>query len=149
MKSLKTYMAVNRRRQVFIGKEVEELHPLEVAGVLLHEAFHLLLGLVPGEPRHGNLEAKVALLPLSLRHKLANLAADLAINSILTTFKVRLPENGVFPEVFGFPPNLTAEEYLEAPPGPLASSLPRRTGRGRGRGGRGKGGGGGHRGKLP
>jgi predicted metal-dependent peptidase len=40
-----------------------------------------------------------------------NVAADLAINSILSQGQWDLPPDGQFPEKYGYPENLTAEEY--------------------------------------
>lgn len=71
----------------------------EVAGVLYHELWHLL------NAHHDRLKVWPPLI--------ANLGGDLAINSIIQREALPLPEGVVMPEQFGFPPNLTAEEYCD------------------------------------
>ena len=71
----------------------------QLVGVLYHELWHLL-------------NAHAERLRAWPAH-IANLGGDLAINSIVQREGLCLPEDGVLPEQFGFPPNLTAEEYCE------------------------------------
>lgn len=71
----------------------------QLVGVLYHELWHLL---------NAHPERLVAWPP-----RIANLGGDLAINSIVQREGLCLPEDGVLPEQFGLPPNLTAEEYCE------------------------------------
>jgi predicted metal-dependent peptidase len=71
----------------------------QLVGVLYHELWHLL---------NAHAERLVA-----WPAHIANLGGDLAINSIVKREGLCLPEDGVLPEQFGFPPNLTAQEYCE------------------------------------
>lgn len=69
------------------------------AGLLVHEAMHILRGV-----------ERLEKLP---DHHLANLAADLAINADLVKAGWMLPKNGAYIEKFGFPPGLALEQYYE------------------------------------
>lgn len=74
----------------------------EVAGVVVHEAMHLL------RDSAGRREA------IGAEPVLFNLASDLAINPDIPPTGLKLPDGGIFPKNFGFEDGLTAEEYYRA-----------------------------------
>jgi predicted metal-dependent peptidase len=69
----------------------------ELAGVLYHEVTHLL------RAHHERFE--------HADRETANVAADIEINDDVREEGVRLPEGALYPETFGFPEGLLAEEY--------------------------------------
>jgi predicted metal-dependent peptidase len=69
----------------------------ELAGVLYHEVTHLL------RAHHERFE--------HADRETANVAADIEINDDIRAEGVRLPEGALYPETFGFPEGLLAEEY--------------------------------------
>ena len=86
----------------------------EVGGVLLHECWHVLL--------------KHCVLQPGVNPALANIAMDLAINSMLSAGGVVLPESGMFPGKFGFPEGLAWKQYYQlllaiAPGSPAADRV--------------------------
>lgn len=86
-------------RLYYDPQAIERWQAPEIAGVLYHELWHLL------NAHHDRLKVWPPLV--------ANLGGDLAINSIIQREGLPLPEGAVMPEQFGFPPNLTAEEYCD------------------------------------
>jgi predicted metal-dependent peptidase len=72
-----------------------------VTGVLAHELHHLLR-------KHAERAMTIGITPQSFR--LWNIAADLEINDDLSR-EFKLPAGGVHPKQFGFPTDLSAEEY--------------------------------------
>jgi predicted metal-dependent peptidase len=103
--------AVDGRGKIFVNpRYVERLQVSEVQGLLAHEALHLaLLHFVRESGRD---------------KRRWNIAADLAVNSILAEKRFALPPGGIFPRDFGFEDGLSAEEYyrllekLPPPPQP-------------------------------
>lgn len=75
--------------------------PTQREAVLCHEVHHIL------RDHAGRLH------PRAPDPSLANIAGDLEINDDLRTERLDLPEGCLYPEVYGFPANLTGEEYLE------------------------------------
>ena len=74
----------------------------EVAGVVVHEAMHLL------RDTAGRREV-IAADPV-----LFNIASDLALNPDIIPTGLKLPDGGCFPKNFGLDDGLTAEEYYRA-----------------------------------
>lgn len=83
----------------------DRLKPRELVFVVLHEFLHFL--------NHHHVRAlTMNALTLSTNY-LKNIAMDLEINSFISTkLKYKPLTEGVFPKNFGYPENLTAEEYL-------------------------------------
>jgi len=71
----------------------------DAAFVFLHESFHVFL--------------KHCERLLNTEPVMANVAKDLAVNSMLVSSGVPACKEGCFPEDFGFPDNRTTEEYYE------------------------------------
>jgi hypothetical protein len=69
----------------------------ELAGVLYHEVTHLL------RAHHERFE--------HADRETANVSADIEINDDIRAEGVQLPEGALYPETFGFPEGLLAEEY--------------------------------------
>lgn len=93
-------MAVDATWHCYYSPDFVEQHPVEVlAGVLLHEVYHLIL-------EH---HSRMGIYP----HKIAQIATDLAINTMLQVENIPLPPGAIYPEQFGFPDGKTAEEYAE------------------------------------
>ncbi len=82
----------------FIEKHVQE----EVAGALVHEISHVL-------SRHFERFAGVT---DQAEKQLANIGQDLAINPQLIASGWKLPSCALYPRMFNFPENLSAEEYF-------------------------------------
>lgn len=81
----------------------------ESAGVLLHEVFHLVFD-------HHRRFAELVETPTDTDRNRWNMAADMAINSMLHKFNIELPDGCVYPwdyggTNFGFDRDLTAEKY--------------------------------------
>lgn len=96
-------MAVDQHWRLYYDPKLPERWSLEeIAGVLIHELEHLLR---VHPARAGEREV----------HRW-NVAADLEINDDLRKEGLPLPRGGVFPELFGLPEGLTAEEYYERLP---------------------------------
>ncbi|WP_028987546.1 vWA domain-containing protein [Thermicanus aegyptius] len=96
-------MAVSETGVLYYSKNVEKWTTEEISAVLYHEILHLL---------------QVHFVRLKeYPHEVANIAGDLEINQILREDGFQLPEidgkEALFPEPFGFPKNLLAEEYAE------------------------------------
>jgi predicted metal-dependent peptidase len=71
----------------------------EAAGLLVHECMHILRDV-----------ARLDALP---DHYQANLAGDIAINQDLRNAGWQLPAGGAYPEQYGFPTNLSLEQYYD------------------------------------
>ena len=85
----------------------------ETAGVLLHEQLHIYF-------RHAaRRKVHIGEKPTGAQCTLWNIAADCSINQCLAKAKVSLPGDGCFPHKYGWPENLTTEQYYE-----LAKKLP-------------------------
>ena len=92
-------MAVDKHWRLYYDPEFVAKTPVdELAGVLLHETAHLLL------THHKRFRS-------DMDHDLWNVAADLAINSMLTSAGIKLPTNGLFPKDHGLPDGKSAEWY--------------------------------------
>jgi predicted metal-dependent peptidase len=120
-------MAVDQYFRLYYDpKVVERWSVNELAGVLYHEANHLL------RDHSGRLKDFDA--------QLANIAADLEINDDLAAEHIGLPGGALMPSTFGLPDGLLAEEYyakLAKNPSPSSSG-----GTGQGQDGQGRGQGG-------
>lgn len=81
---------------------LDSIPPDQLVGVVLHEVAHLVL-------KHHR-RAKGIAAPDQM--KLWNVAADLAVNSMLREQGVALPPDGMFPEQFKVEAGLTAEAYF-------------------------------------
>jgi predicted metal-dependent peptidase len=106
--------AVDRTLRVRFSPKAQGLPREELQGLLMHELWHPFTGLVPGEERWEAM-LKVASahgLKEEAAHRLVNASSDLAINSAVRRLGLVLPKDGLFPERFGLPEGLTAEEYL-------------------------------------
>jgi predicted metal-dependent peptidase len=98
-------LGVDRRFRLYFDPEAVGRWTLEeLSGLLYHEAWHLLadhagrrdaLGAEPGR---------------------WNVAADLAVNSVLRAEGIKLPGGVLYPESFNLEAGLTAEEYYELLP---------------------------------
>jgi predicted metal-dependent peptidase len=92
-------MGVTEDWRLFVNPEfASRVSEQEMAGLLLHETLHLLL-----ESWNRLADAK------DQDRKIQ--AIEMAINSIVLDSGMKLPENGIFPETYGFPRGLTPEEY--------------------------------------
>lgn len=69
----------------------------ERKGILVHEAFHIIL-------RHVGRKARIK----TKHHKIANMAYDIAINQFIKD----LPEGALYPAIFNLPEKLSAENYF-------------------------------------
>ncbi len=81
---------------------VARVTPAQMAGLWVHEVMHLVL-------RHAERRARTGRDP-----RKSNMAGDLAINPSILAMGLELPtgdDTGLFPEAFGFPSGLTADEY--------------------------------------
>lgn len=97
-------MAVSQTGVLYYSKNaVEKWTTEEVSGVIYHEILHLL------QVHFERLK--------EYPHEVANISGDLEINQILREDGFQLPKidgkEPLFPEPFGFPKNLLAEEYAE------------------------------------
>lgn len=85
----------------------------ELASVVQHEALHLLLD------HHTRGQA---LKDDKQQWQYWNMACDFAVNSVLQQEDAPLPDGGLFPSQYGFPPSLSADEYyrllMQAKPDP-------------------------------
>ena len=92
------------------AKYVASITSDELAGVLVHEAFHLAV-------KHAERATALGIKPepsveMFSKARRWNHAGDLAINTDVRKFAA-LPKDGLFPEKFGFPDGLTAEVYYK------------------------------------
>lgn len=83
------------------------LTPDELGGIVLHEVMHLVLRHAPRAqamcpPEHRGMGG------------LSNIAADLAVNSILRTNQIALPKDAVYPEQFKLPQGKAFESYYHS-----------------------------------
>jgi predicted metal-dependent peptidase len=105
-------MAVDRLWRCYVNPSfVDDIEVVELAGVWVHEAAHLL------RDHHGRSER----LPDEYRQDRArvNLAQDCEINDDLTSDGIRLPAGHIRPATFGLPEGRLFEEYLpHIPPQP-------------------------------
>ena len=83
---------------------LESIDEEDLAHDLIHEVLHVL-------HRHKDREEQMGV-GATNGHKLFNLAADLAINSLMETMGIRVSK-GVYPRDYGFPQHKTTEEYWE------------------------------------
>ncbi len=84
---------------------LEEWTIEEAAGVILHEDLHVLL-------RHcKRAKATIGERPSEEEVTRWNWAVDFVVNQILRDANTKMPDGVLYPEDFGFPKNLTAEEY--------------------------------------
>jgi predicted metal-dependent peptidase len=91
-------LAVDRWWRLYYDPEaVTAWDVRELAGVLYHEVTHLL------RAHHERFE--------HADRETANAAADIEINDDIRREEVQLPERALYPETFGFPEGLLAEEY--------------------------------------
>jgi predicted metal-dependent peptidase len=91
-------LAVDRWWRLYFDPEaVATWDVKELAGVLYHEVTHLL------RAHHERFE--------HADKETANVAADIEINDDIRAERVQLPEGALYPETFGFPEGLLAEEY--------------------------------------
>jgi hypothetical protein len=91
-------LAVDRWWRLYFDPEaVAAWDVKELAGVLYHEVTHLL------RAHHERFE--------HADREVANVAADIEINDDIRAERVQLPEGALYPETFGFPEGLLAEEY--------------------------------------
>ncbi|MCD6341094.1 MAG: VWA domain-containing protein [Desulfurococcales archaeon] len=93
-------LAVDKHWRLYYDPEVvHKWHVAELTGVLYHEVSHLLRNHAKRLKRFPN--------------RVANIAADLEINDDLREEKdIRLPDDALYPEMFGLEPHLLAEEYI-------------------------------------
>jgi predicted metal-dependent peptidase len=93
-------MAVDAKARLYVSPSfLDRISVQEAAGVLLHEGLHILLSHFQ---RRGDRNPQAW-----------NIAADLEINDDILRDKIPLPKEGIWPEKFGFPNNLLAEEYYD------------------------------------
>jgi predicted metal-dependent peptidase len=91
-------LAVDRWWRLYFDPEaVAAWDVKELAGVLYHEVTHLL------RAHHERFE--------HADRETANVSADIEINDDIRAERVQLPEGALYPETFGFPEGLLAEEY--------------------------------------
>ena len=99
--------AVDKFWRLYYDPEVAEKWDLdEMAGVVLHETFHLLF-------HHHKRFELVCPNPTDQDRQRWNIAADLSINCILANSSISLPKGSLQPHQYDFETNLTAEEYYE------------------------------------
>jgi predicted metal-dependent peptidase len=94
---LKTMAVDQYFRLYYDPKIVDQWSVSEMAGVLYHEANHLL------RDHSGRLK--------DFEAQLANIAADLEINDNLAAEHIELPCGALMPSIYGLPDGLLAEEY--------------------------------------
>ncbi len=93
-------LAVDRWWRLYYDPTAVEAWSVDLlVGVLYHEVCHLL------RAHHERAEA------MGADPTAFNIAGDLEINDDLRDEGVQLPQGALYPEVFGFPPRLLAEEY--------------------------------------
>lgn len=101
---LGTFAVDQHWRMYFDPTYAATVTPDEAAGIIIHETMHLVL-------RHGSRAQQIA----PPEHRgcggIWNIAADLAINSVIRAQGIALPKDGVFPETFNLPENKSAESY--------------------------------------
>jgi predicted metal-dependent peptidase len=91
-------LAVDRWWRLYFDPEaVASWDVRKLAGVLYHEVTHLL------RAHHERFE--------HADRETANVSADIEINDDIRAERVQLPEGALYPETFGFPEGLLAEEY--------------------------------------
>ncbi len=96
-------LAVDRWWRLYYDPTAVERWDVDhLAAVLYHEVCHLL------RAHHDRAES------LGADPTAFNVVGDLEINDDLRDEGVQLPEGALYPEVFGFPPHLLAEEYYQA-----------------------------------
>jgi hypothetical protein len=79
----------------------------ECSGVILHEIMHIIM-------RHANrAKVKIGEKPAEGIHKMWNIAADISINQVLRECSIILPKDAMYETTFGFPSNLSTEEYYD------------------------------------
>lgn len=78
---------------------VASWQPKQVSGVLVHEWLHLFM------KHHERAKGR--------NRDAWNTAADIAVNQMVLAMGFELPGKPLLPSMFGFPPNLAAEEYYE------------------------------------
>jgi len=102
-------LAVSKDAVLWWSPKFVEKTPIdELAGVLVHEAMHIVL-------KHSDRATSLGIVPDASIETFSkarrwNVAADLAINCDVRKM-APLPKDGCFPEQFGFPEGLTAEAY--------------------------------------
>lgn len=113
-------MGVTADLRLFVNPEwVCQQTDEQVAALLVHEISHVV---------HNHV-GRAANVPVHKR-SMANIAMDLAINPRIRAAGWSLPPNGVYPEDFGFPEDLTFERYYELLDQEAEKRMPPTNGRG-------------------
>ena len=109
---LGTFAVDKHWRMYFDPELLGEWTLKELAGVVLHECFHLVLD-------HANRREMFIPNATSEDCMRWNIAADLAINSVLLNDQIELPKDGIFPgkgQYADLPVGLSTEEYYKRLP---------------------------------
>ena len=106
-------MAVDQHWRLYYDpKFLTDLPVEQAAGVILHEVCHLLL------KHHKRADSRLGQQPSDAKYDRWNIAADFAINDMLRSETVPLPEGVLYADQQGFDCGLSAERYyglLEQP----------------------------------
>jgi predicted metal-dependent peptidase len=105
-------LAVDQKGRCYYDPAFLENNPIDVAtAAILHETMHMV------SRHHARSTEYLGETVESDAARRGNIATDVAVNQTVREFGLRIPDDWLTPERFGYPANLQSEEYFDLVPG--------------------------------